>query len=157
MTSVTSLLMGILLKYIGTPAGIFLMLGTSFTQCTFVLSWTASLDSYFVIFIMVIGFSISLSCLSQVTGKFCVLNDYFKKIIFSFKKGLYGLFFPNRPEAFSAAALSQTVGFFIGSMVSTFFCTYIKAYVYAGLILSSLICFVSILIKNSLKNSDNQN
>ena len=75
MAAVLSLLMGLVLKYIGKPAGIVLMLMTSFTQCIFMMSWTAKAEYYYVIFFMVIGFSISQSVAqAQVRGWFYLIN-----------------------------------------------------------------------------------
>lgn len=79
-------------------------------------------------------------------------------IRFFFNKGLYGLFFSNS-SAFSAATISQTIGLFLGSILSVYTCTNVKLYVYIGILITSLICYVILLLKhtkieNSSKKTD---
>ena len=67
----TSYVVGYLCKYIGTTAGLSIMLGTSFTQCVFVLAWTATQNSYVILFLMIVGFSVSQSFgICEVFGRF---------------------------------------------------------------------------------------
>ena len=66
--------------------------------------------------------------------------------------GLYGVLFPNNPSAFGAATIGQTGGLLLGSVVTLFTCVNVKTYVYLGIILASLVGFVSIEIRTKLKS-----
>ena len=70
MGCILSFLMGFILKYIGTSNGIILMLCASLTQSIFMISWTPSIENSYVIYLMIIGFSVSGSMgTGQVRGK----------------------------------------------------------------------------------------
>lgn len=56
--------------------------------------------------------------------------------------------------AFSAATLGQTIGLFIGTLISTFFCTKVKVLFYIGLILFGLTCYMILAIKRKIEQSD---
>lgn len=66
-------------------------------------------------------------------------------------KGLYGVYFPNNTASFSAAALSQTFGFLVGSLFSTYYCTMFKTWFLFGNILLSLVCYKILVLKHILK------
>jgi hypothetical protein len=57
-------------------------------------------------------------------------------------------------SAFSAATLGQTIGLFLGTLFSTFFCTKVKVLFYIGLILFGLICYMILAIKRMVEQKD---
>lgn len=61
---------------------------------------------------------------------------------------LYAVFIKDNPTAFSFAAVNQTIGLFLGSMFSVYFCTEVKVYIFIGIIILSLICYIILLIIN---------
>ena len=126
--------MGFVLKNIGSSNGIFLMLSASFIQCIFIISWTPNVENSYVIYLMMVCFAFSQSMASGQV------------------RALYGVYIQNNPTAFSFCAISQTIGLFLGSMFSAYFCTYIKVYIFIGIILTSLICYIILLIHNKKDN-----
>ena len=62
---------------------------------------------------------------------------------------MYGIYFPGERAAFSAASLAQTIGLFIGASFSTFLCARLKIYTFAGIIVTSLVCYTLMNIKHS--------
>ena len=72
----------------------------------------------------------------------------FNQIFFFKIEALYGIQFKDKPEAYSAYVLAQTIGFLIGSLISTFCCTDVKVYVFIAIILASLIGYFLMLIKD---------
>ena len=62
---------------------------------------------------------------------------------------MYGIYFPGERAAFSAASLAQTIGLFIGASFSTFLCARLKIYTFAGIIVTSLVCYTMMNIKHS--------
>lgn len=127
---VLSFVMGYVIKYIGSTGGIILMLSISFARSIFVISWIPEKEQLYVIYFMVAGFAVS-----QSVGSGQV-------------RALYGVYFPNNPTSFSYCAINQTFGLFIGSMISKSFSTAIKTYVLIGIIITSFICYVILLIIN---------
>jgi hypothetical protein len=125
------LIIGYVLKYIGTMAGIIFMLMIAFCQNIFILSWTPLPNETLTVFLVITSFAFSQS-VSQ--GQV---------------RGLYGVYFPNNGAAFSAATVSQTTGLFMGSLVSAYSCVYIKSYIYIGVVLSGLICYVILVVKHA--------
>ena len=126
--------MGYVLKYIGTMSGIIFMLMVVLCQNVFILSWTPTAGEVAIVFLIILSFAFSQS----------VSNGQVR--------GLYGVYFPNNSAAFSAATISQTTGLFLGSLISTYCCVYTKSYIYIGIILSSLICYVILAIKHVKRN-----
>lgn len=127
--SIISLLMAYVLRYVGKTSGIVFMLNTSLTIGIFVLSWTPNAESTYVLFLVILGFALSQSiATSQV-------------------RGLYGIYFPKNLSAFSCATIGQTLGIILGCVTTMLMCVNEKAYVYIGIVLSSLICFVLIEIR----------
>jgi hypothetical protein len=124
-----------LLKYIGVQLGIIFMLMTAITQSIFIISWTPVYNNTTVIFSMAVGFSLTLSI-------------YAGQI-----RGIYGVYFPKNPAAFSAVAIGQTLGFLFGSLLSTYACNRFKTYFYLGITLFSLFCYVFLLLKYAIKET----
>jgi hypothetical protein len=140
--SIISLAMTYLLKYIGVQVGIVFMLMTAMLQCIFVISWTPVYNNALVVFMMAVAFSFTISV-------------YIGQI-----RGIYGVYFPNNPAAFSAVAIGQTIGILIGSLLSTYSCTRFKTYFYLGITIFSLLTYVLILLKYGIieaKRKENSN
>ncbi len=53
--------------------------------------------------------------------------------------------------AFGAATLFQTIGLFLGTLISNYFCTKTKVFVFIGLNLFGLVCFIILEIKHKIK------
>jgi ABC-type anion transport system duplicated permease subunit len=62
--------------------------------------------------------------------------------------------------AFGAATLFHTIGLFLGTLISAHFCTKTKIYVFIGLNLIGLVCYIILDIKRNIKQQkvlhDNQ-
>ena len=129
--SILCLIMGYVLKYIGTMTGIIFMLMVAVCQNIFILSWTPVNGEVITVFLVIASFALSQS----------VSNGQVR--------GLYGVYFPNNGAAFSAATVSQTTGLFLGSLVSAYCCVYIKSYIYIGVVLSALICYIILAVKHA--------
>ena len=72
-------------------------------------------------------------------------------------KGLYGVYFPNNSSAFTASAMSLTMGLAFGAFASTFMCIQIKVYIYIMIILCSLVCYITLAFKhNRLREEKSQ-
>jgi hypothetical protein len=110
-----------------------MMLMTALANAIFMLSWTPNIDESYVLFIMVIAFAFT-DCLATAQVR-----------------AAFGIFFPNNPTAYSAALMFETIGLVIGSVLSIYFCTRIKVYVYIFLIFLSLITYVSLEVKTNFK------
>ena len=139
--SILCLIVSYVLRYIGTMSGIIFMLMVVLCQNIFILSWTPQPNEVTTVFLVIISFAFS-----QSVSKGQVL-------------GLYGVYFPNKPSAFSAATVSQTTGLLIGSLISAYCCVYVKSYVYIGIVLSALICYIILAVKrakNKQEVSDKQ-
>jgi hypothetical protein len=71
VASIFSLVMGYILKSIGTEAGIVFMLMVAFAQNLFMLAWTPDINQTYIIFLLAFGFGISQSIgYGQVRGIF---------------------------------------------------------------------------------------
>jgi hypothetical protein len=132
--SILCLIINYCLKYIGTTAGIVFMLMIALCQNIFILSWTPVPGDVVTVFLVVVSFAFS-----QTVSQGQV-------------RGLYGVYFPNSGAAFSAATISQTTGLFLGSLMSSYFCVYIKSYVYMGIVVSSIICYVALAVKHAKRS-----
>lgn len=67
---------------------------------------------------------------------------------------MYGIYFPKNLTAFSAATLGQTIGLFLGTLFSSFFCTQVKVLFYIGLIIFGLLCYIILAIKRKIEQKD---
>ena len=111
------------------------MLMTALSNAIFMLSWTPNADESYVLFIMAIAFAFT-DCLAT-----CQV------------RAAFGIFFPNDPSAYSAALMFVTIGLVIGSILSIFFCTRIKIYVYIFIIFLSILSYVILEVKtNQIKS-----
>ena len=119
------------LRYAGKTSGIVFMLNISLTQCIFILSWTPNQNDIYVLFLMILGFALSQS----------IANGQVR--------GLYGIYFPNNPSAFSCATIGQTLGFISGCLATMYLCVNEKVYVYTLIVIFSLVCFVTIEIRQA--------
>ncbi len=61
--------------------------------------------------------------------------------------GLYGIYFPKNRAAFSAATISQTMGFVIGSTFSTYMSTSFKTWFYVGISVAGLLGYMVLAVK----------
>ena len=107
------------------------MLMTALGNAIFMLSWTPNVDESYSLYIMAIAFAFT-DCLSTAQVR-----------------AAFGIFFPNNPSAYSAAILFETVGLVIGSVLSIYFCTRIKVYVYIFIILLSIVTYVTLEVKTN--------
>ena len=119
-------------------SGIIFMVMIALMQSVFMLAWTPISNHSSLIFLMAIGFALSQS----------VANGQVR--------GLYGVYFFKNSAAFSAATISQTAGFFFGSLCSTYFCTEFKTWFYAGVAILGLICYIILAIKHLTKEKDDK-
>jgi uncharacterized protein YacL len=110
-----------------------MMLLTALGNAIFMLSWTPNVDESYVIFIMAIAFAF-IDCLATAQVR-----------------AAFGIFFPTNPSAYSAALMFETIGLIIGSVISIYFCTRVKVYVYIFLIFLSLFTYVSLEVKTNYK------
>jgi hypothetical protein len=138
LSSMLSLLMGIALKYIGLKAGIVFMLTVSATLNIFILSWTPNPDQMYAVFLLSAGFS-----LSQSISKGQII-------------GLYGIYFRDNPAAYSAFALAAPLGLFLGSLVSSYTCVYVKSYIYLFLIFLSIFSFILLEARREKKINEHK-
>ena len=112
------------------------MLMTALSNAIFMLSWTPNSEESYVLFIMAIAFAFT-DCLAT-----CQV------------RAAFGIFFPNDPSAYSAALMFETIGLVIGSILSIFFCTRIKIYVYIFIIFLSILSYVILEVKTNQKKSE---
>ena len=77
--------------------------------------------------------------------------------MFSYSKGLYGVYFPDNSSAFTASAMGLTIGLAFGAFASTFMCVQIKVYLFIVIIITSLICYISLYYKHSNLTTQNNN
>lgn len=130
---IVSYLISRLAKHIGVQTTIVMMLFASLSQAIFMLSWTPNVSTSYVIFIMAATFGFTQSLANTQI------------------RAAFGLFFPKDPTAYSGAILSETMGFIIGSILSIFFQTRIKIYVYIGIIFSSVATYVWLEVRHRNK------
>ena len=115
-----------------------MMLMTALGNAIFMLSWTPSVDESYVLYIMAIAFAFT-DCLST-----CQV------------RAAFGIFFPDNPSAYSAAILFETIGLVIGSVLSIYFCTRIKVYVYIFIIILSILTYVTLEVKTNYALAKNK-
>jgi hypothetical protein len=71
VSSIFSLIMGYILKSIGTEAGMVFMLMVAFAQNLFMLTWTPAINQTYIIFLLAFGFALSQSIgFGQIRGMF---------------------------------------------------------------------------------------
>ena len=134
VSSIFSLIFGFALKYIGLQTTMVMMLMTAIAHAIFIISWTASYESGgYVIFLMILALSFSNSLSTAQV------------------RAVFGIYFPNNPSSYSAAMLFETIGLVIGSILSVFFCTKIKAYAYLGIAAIGILSYITLEIKTKLK------
>ena len=61
--------------------------------------------------------------------------------------------FPKNPSAIGSATIALNLGFLIGTTLSMYICLRIKAYVYIGLTLASLLAIFTLEIKGRRKKA----
>lgn len=129
-SSLVSFIIGKLAKHIGLQTIIVMMLLVALSHSIFMLSWTPRYDQGYVVVLMAatFGFTNSLAT-AQI-------------------RGLYGVFFPNDPTAYSAEILFETSGLIIGSLMSIFFQARVKIYLYIGIIVSGVISYVCLEMRH---------
>jgi hypothetical protein len=67
---------------------------------------------------------------------------------------LYGVYFPQMyPTAMSAANISQTSGFLIGALFSTYICTGVKTWLHFGIIIWTLISYCILILRHLPKQN----
>lgn len=125
--SIFSFIVGNVVKYVGLQTTMVMMLLVAIAHSIFMISWTPHVDQAYVIFLMAatLGFTNSLAT-AQV-------------------RAIFGLFFPKDPSAYSAAMIFETFGLILGSILSIYFQTRIKIYIYM------IICVAGILTYNALE------
>ncbi|RMZ96116.1 UNC93 [Brachionus plicatilis] len=135
--SLFSLISGRLVKYIGLQTTIVLMLMKSLILQVFMLSWTPNPDSgIYIIFLMALSLAFT-DCLatSQV-------------------RAIFGIFFPSNPSAYSAAIIFETIGLVLGSVLSVYFCTQIKIFVFIAITISGIFSYIYLEIRHNFKAKD---
>ena len=133
--SLFSLLSGNLVKHIGLQTTMVLMLMVSLANQIFMISWTPNpVSGSYVIFLMSASFAFT-DCLatSQV-------------------RAVFGIYFPANASAYSAAIIFETIGLVLGSVISIYFCTYIKLYVFLGITIASIISYIYLEILHNKKS-----
>ncbi|CAF0779572.1 unnamed protein product [Brachionus calyciflorus] len=133
--SIFSLLSSKYVKHIGLQTTMVLMLMMSLINQVFMISWTPNPNSgSYVIFLMSVSFAFT-DCLatSQV-------------------RAVFGIYFPDNTSAYSAAIIFETIGLVLGSVLSIYFCTYIKLYVFMGITIASIFSFIYLEINQSKKS-----
>lgn len=129
--SIFSYAVGKLAKHIGLQTTMVMMLLVGLAHCIFMISWTPDYSQgIYVIFLMAatFGFTNSLAT-AQV-------------------RAIFGVFFPHDPSAYSAAILFETFGLITGSVLSIFFQTRIKVYVYMGVIFAGIVSYVFLEVRH---------
>ncbi len=107
---------------------------TAIAHAVFIISWTANYESgSYVIFLMILALSFSNSLSTAQV------------------RAVFGIYFPNNPSSYSAAMLFETIGLVVGSILSVFFCTHIKAYAYFGIAVISIFSYITLEIKTKIK------
>ena len=114
-------------------SGVVFLLMIILCQNLFVLCWTPNINQPWIVFLLAIGFAFNQS----------IANGQVR--------ALYGVYFPKNLASFNAATLFQTFGLFAGSLISTFFCVYIKSYVYVFLIVASLVSYTILSVRHISK------
>ena len=120
--------MGYVLKYAGVKAGVIFMLTVGLAVSVFILSWTPEPDELSV-FLLMAGFSLSQSVSKGQTT------------------ALYGIYLKG-PAAFSAFSLASPVGMLFGSLVSSYWCVRVKAYIWLAIIFLSIFSFLLLDIRH---------
>ena len=134
--SITSFVIGNLVEYIGIQTSIVFMLLMAFSHAIFMISWTASFNQGYVIFLMAVTFGFTNSLANTQV------------------RSIFGAIFPNDPAAYSGAILFETIGLILGSILSVFFQTRIKIYVYIGIIFISLVSYIFLEIRRNKRELD---
>ena len=115
---------GKLIESIGIKAAMIIMLMSALAHSVFMLSWTPDVNFWWLIFAMMSAFAFTNS---MATGQV---------------RAMFGIFYPNNANAYSAAITFETIGLIVGSVISFNFCTRVKTFVYSFIILLSLVCFL---------------
>jgi hypothetical protein len=132
--AILSPIFGYLTKYSSQIAFMVFMLMVSIANSIFMLTWVPTQNNFHVIFIMAIAFGLSQS---YANGQV---------------RGLFLVHITDNKNVFSIASLFQTFGFFIGFLLSLLTCTKTKTFVYFGLSVLSLICYITLIVReNKLK------
>ena len=76
--SILSLIMGYILKNVGTEAGMVFMVMVAFAQNVFMVSWTPDINQTYIIFLLAFGFALAQSIgYGQIRGIFKIKQFYF--------------------------------------------------------------------------------
>lgn len=137
--SISSYVVGHLVKYVGLQSTFILMLMIEVAHGIFMLSWTPSYDQSYVIYMMAVAFGFT-------NG----VNE-------SQMSAAYGLFFPKNPSAYSAVGLFVSVGLLAGAILSTYnIQSRVKIYIYIFIAVLSLVCYVVLEVKTKLRNGPHE-
>jgi hypothetical protein len=116
-----------------------MMLMGALSNSIFIISWTPKIEESYTMYLVIATFAFT-NCLatSQV-------------------RGVFGIYFPDNPSAYSAAIIFETIGLVLGSILSIYFCTRIKIYVYMAIIVLGLVSYNYLEVrKNILKNNETE-
>jgi hypothetical protein len=131
---VISMTSGYVVKYIGSQIAMTMMLMGALIHCVFMISWSPNTqEGHYVVFLMAILFAFT-NCLGN--GQL---------------RGLYGIYFSGEllNTAYSTLVLFETIGLTAGSVISIYFCTNIKVYIYGFLALWGLVSLVVLEMKTN--------
>ncbi|CAF0872277.1 unnamed protein product [Brachionus calyciflorus] len=141
--SLFSLILGKVLKHMGLQTAMVMMLMGALINSVFMISWTPSKDGSYVIFIMAIAFAFT-NCIATAQVR-----------------AVFGIFFPANTSAYSAMNIFETIGLVTGSVISVYFCTYVKIYGYIIISVLGIFTYVYLEIRTKDKTNnqivDNQN
>lgn len=114
-----------------------MMLMAALSNSIFIISWTPKLEESYTMFLVITAFAFT-NCLATAQVR-----------------GVFGIYFPDNPSAYSAAIIFETIGLVMGSILSIYVCTRFKIYVYMFIIVLSLISYNYLEVrKNILKSRE---
>ena len=68
--------------------------------------------------------------------------------------GLYGIYFPKTPSSIGSATIGLNLGFLIGCSLSLFMCMRLKTYIYIGIVITTLVSFITLEVRKNLTRED---
>ena len=137
--AILSPIFGYLTRFTTHAPFIVFMLMCSICNSIFLLTWTPDVEKLYIIFMVAIAFGISQA---YANGQV---------------RGLFIIYITTNKTVFCFATLFQTIGFCTGFVLSLVTCTQTKLIIYFVICLISLICFITLCIRDKITSLNQVN